>query len=166
MVDITRPLSGQCFSIIEDIKRALEEQCGATLDIPGFNTPFKFTKYSHAYMLVYYGNVVQALRRGDLRLLRYAFQEHEDRFFRFAVYLVLEKLELQVYQRLLKKDLYYPKAEGPKQSSPAEVGSNCQSIEMVIDVDEVEGIMAMLIHKSLVKGYFAHKSRVVVLSKH
>lgn len=26
--------------------------------------------------------------------------------------------------------LHYPKAKGPKQSSPAEVGSNCQSIEM------------------------------------
>nr|AAD10155.1 unknown protein [Arabidopsis thaliana] len=50
-----------------------------------------------------YTKIVQALRKGDLRLLRHALQEHEDRFLRSGVYLVLEKLELQVYQRLMKK---------------------------------------------------------------
>ncbi|KAG4953164.1 hypothetical protein JHK87_038758 [Glycine soja] len=42
----------------EDTKRALEEQYGGEEELPqtnpGFNnTPFKFTKYSNAYMLVY-----------------------------------------------------------------------------------------------------------------
>ncbi|XP_009379676.1 ubiquitin C-terminal hydrolase 12-like isoform X1 [Pyrus x bretschneideri] len=42
----------------EDVKRALEEQYGGEVELPqtnpGFNnTPFKFTKYSNAYMLVY-----------------------------------------------------------------------------------------------------------------
>ncbi|KAH9699314.1 ubiquitin carboxyl-terminal hydrolase 12 [Citrus sinensis] len=42
----------------EDLKRALEEQYGGEEELPqtnpGFNnTPFKFTKYSNAYMLVY-----------------------------------------------------------------------------------------------------------------
>ncbi|KAI8009025.1 Ubiquitin carboxyl-terminal hydrolase 12 [Camellia lanceoleosa] len=42
----------------EDIKRALEEQYGGEEELlqtnPGFNnTPFKFKKYSNAYMLVY-----------------------------------------------------------------------------------------------------------------
>ncbi|RVW29474.1 Ubiquitin carboxyl-terminal hydrolase 12 [Vitis vinifera] len=42
----------------EDIKRALEEQYGGEEELPqtnpGFNnSPFKFTKYSNAYMLVY-----------------------------------------------------------------------------------------------------------------
>ncbi|KAL8152397.1 hypothetical protein V2J09_010157 [Rumex salicifolius] len=39
----------------EDVKRALEEQYGGEDETnPGFNnTPFKFTKYSNAYMLVY-----------------------------------------------------------------------------------------------------------------
>jgi hypothetical protein len=55
------------------------------------------------YNLHEYTKIVQALRKGDLRLLRHALQEHEDRFLRSGVYLVLEKLELQVYQRLMKK---------------------------------------------------------------
>ncbi|KAK7824509.1 ubiquitin carboxyl-terminal hydrolase 12, partial [Quercus suber] len=42
----------------EDVKRALEEQYGGEEELPpanpGFNnSPFKFTKYSNAYMLVY-----------------------------------------------------------------------------------------------------------------
>jgi ubiquitin carboxyl-terminal hydrolase 7 len=42
----------------EELKRALEEQYGGEEELPqtnpGFNnTPFKFTKYSNAYMLVY-----------------------------------------------------------------------------------------------------------------
>ncbi|KAF2296236.1 hypothetical protein GH714_036979 [Hevea brasiliensis] len=38
----------------EDVKRALEEQYGVTTDKSRFNnSPFKFTKYSNAYMLVY-----------------------------------------------------------------------------------------------------------------
>ncbi|KAJ6727514.1 UBIQUITIN-SPECIFIC PROTEASE 12-RELATED [Salix purpurea] len=64
-------LSDQCFELMacrfkfddervtkEDIKRALEEQYGGEEELaqtnPGFNnSPFKFTKYSNAYMLVY-----------------------------------------------------------------------------------------------------------------
>ncbi|KAI3852966.1 hypothetical protein MKW92_002642 [Papaver armeniacum] len=57
------------------------------------------------YNLVEYFNVVQALKKGDLRLLRRALEDHEDRFLRSGVYLVLEKLELQVYQRLMKKNV-------------------------------------------------------------
>ncbi|GKB07681.1 enhanced ethylene response protein 5 [Tanacetum coccineum] len=38
-------------------------------------------------------------------------------------------------------------------------------LEMEIDLDEVECIMSILIYKNLVKGYFAHKSKVSVLSK-
>lgn len=38
-------------------------------------------------------------------------------------------------------------------------------LEISMDLDEVECIVAILIYKNLVKGYFAHKSKVVVLSK-
>ncbi|KAK9947942.1 hypothetical protein M0R45_003537 [Rubus argutus] len=120
------------------------------------------------YNLVEYSNVVQALKRGDLRLLRHALQEHEDRFLRSGVYLVLEKLELQVYQRLLKKIYIIQKQRDPSKAHQLKLEVIVKALkwlEMEIDVDEVECIMAILIYKSLVKGYFAHKSKVVVLSK-
>ena len=49
------------------------------------------------YNLLEYIDVVRALHRGDLRMLRHTLQNHEDEFLRAGVYLVLEKLELQVY---------------------------------------------------------------------
>ncbi|XP_051150274.1 enhanced ethylene response protein 5 isoform X2 [Andrographis paniculata] len=113
-------------------------------------------------------NVVLALRRGDLRLLRHALDEHEDRFLRSGVYLVLEKLELQVYQRLVKKIYIMQKQKDPSKAHQIKLDVIVKALkwlEMDADVDEVECIMAILIHKNLVKGYFAHKSKVVVLSK-
>ncbi|KAK9274629.1 hypothetical protein L1049_021880 [Liquidambar formosana] len=120
------------------------------------------------YNLVEYSNVVLALKRGDLRLLRHALQEHEDRFLRSGVYLVLEKLELQVYQRLVKKIYIIQKQKDPSKAHQVKlevIVKALQWLEMDMDIDEVECIMAILIYKNLVKGYFAHKSKVLVLSK-
>ncbi|CAN6541143.1 unnamed protein product [Malus baccata var. baccata] len=120
------------------------------------------------YNLVEYRNVVQALKRGDLRLLRRALEEHEDRFLRSGVYLVLEKLELQVYQRLIKKIYFIQKQKDPVKAHQLKLEVIVKALkwlEIAMDVDEVECIVAILIYKNLVKGYFAHKSKVVVLSK-
>ncbi|VVA10368.1 PREDICTED: PCI [Prunus dulcis] len=118
--------------------------------------------------LVEYKNVVQALKRGDLRLLRHALEEHEDRFLRSGVYLVLEKLELQVYQRLIKKIYIIQKQKDPIKAHQLKLEVIVKALkwlEISMDLDEVECIVAILIYKNLVKGYFAHKSKVVVLSK-
>ncbi|KAL7095949.1 hypothetical protein ACP275_10G054600 [Erythranthe tilingii] len=120
------------------------------------------------FNLTEYSDVVLAVRRGDLRLLRHALQEHEDRFLRSGVYLVLEKLELQVYQRLVKKIYIIQKQKDPNKAHQIKLDVIVKALkwlEMDMDVDEVECIMAILIYKNLVKGYFAHKSKVAVLSK-
>ncbi|XP_052199597.1 enhanced ethylene response protein 5 isoform X2 [Diospyros lotus] len=95
------------------------------------------------YNLVEYTNVVQALKRGDLRLLREALQVHEDRYFiqRQKDPAKAHQVKLEVIVKALKW------------------------LEMDMDVDEVECIISILIFKNLVKGYFAHKSKVAVLSK-
>lgn len=115
-----------------------------------------------------YSDVVLAIRRGDLRLLRHALQEHEDRFLRSGVYLVLEKLELQVYQRLIKKIYIIQKQKDPNKAHQIKLDVIVKALkwlEIDMDLDEVECIMSILIYKNLVKGYFAHKSKVAVLSK-
>ncbi|KAL8136511.1 hypothetical protein V2J09_002512 [Rumex salicifolius] len=133
------------------------------------------------YNLLEYRDIVQALRRGDLRLLRSALQQHEDRFLRSGVYLVLEKLELQVYRRLIKKMWVLCSANFhaliihiiQKQKDPSKahlvklevIVKAFKWLEIDMDIDEVECIVAILIFKNLVKGYFAHKSKVAVLSK-
>ncbi|KAK8553321.1 hypothetical protein V6N13_062130 [Hibiscus sabdariffa] len=126
------------------------------------------TSLLEKYNLLEYNNVVQALKRGDLRLLRHALQEHEDQFLRSGVYLVLEKLELQVYQRLVKKIYFIQKQKDPSKAHQLKLEVIVKALkwlEMDMDLDEVECIMTILIYKNLVKGYFAHKSKVVVLSK-
>uniref|UniRef100_A0A7N0TUH0 PCI domain-containing protein n=1 Tax=Kalanchoe fedtschenkoi TaxID=63787 RepID=A0A7N0TUH0_KALFE len=118
--------------------------------------------------LVEYRDVVLALRRGDLRLLRQAVQEHEDRFLRSGVYLVLEKLELQVYQRLIKKIYIIQKQKDPSKAHQVKLEVIVKALKWLqldMDVDEVECIISNLIYKDLIKGYFAHKSKVAVLSK-
>ncbi|XP_008793785.2 enhanced ethylene response protein 5 [Phoenix dactylifera] len=120
------------------------------------------------YNLPEYMDVVNALKRGDLRLLRGALRDYEDRFLRSGVYLVLEKLELQVYQRLVKKIYIIQKQKDPSKAHQVKLEVIVKALkwlEMDMDVDEVECIMAILIYKNLIKGYFAHKSKVVVLSK-
>ncbi|CAI9100567.1 OLC1v1037694C1 [Oldenlandia corymbosa var. corymbosa] len=121
-----------------------------------------------SYGLTEYSDIVLSLRRGDLRLLRHALLEHEDRFLRSGVYLVLEKLELQVYQRLLKKIHLIQKEKDPNKAHQIKLDVIVKAmkwLQMDMDIDEVECIMSILIYKNLVKGYFAHKSKVVVLSK-
>ncbi|THU60096.1 hypothetical protein C4D60_Mb07t09030 [Musa balbisiana] len=120
------------------------------------------------YNLIEYGEVVNALKKGDLRLLRQALREHEDRFLRSGVYLVLEKLELLVYQRLIKKIYVLQKQKDPSKAHQVKLENIVKALkwlELDMDIDEVECIVAILIYKNLIKGYIAHKSKVVVLSK-
>lgn len=122
----------------------------------------------HKYNLPEYLDIVQALRRGDIRLLRHALEVYEDEFLRSGVYLVLEKLELQVYQRLMKKIYIIQKQKDPSKAHQVKMDVVVKALkwlEIDMDIDEVECIMAILIHKNLMKGYFSHKSKVVVLSK-
>jgi hypothetical protein len=84
------------------------------------------------------------------------------------VYLVLEKLELQVYQRLMKKIYINQKLSDPARAHQLKLEGIAKALrwlDMDMDLDEVECIMTILIYKNLVKGYLAHKSKVVVLSK-
>lgn len=120
------------------------------------------------YNLIEYADVMKALIRGDLRLLRQALQAHEDQFLRSGVYLVLEKLELQVYQRLVKKIYIIQKQKDASKAHQIKLELIVKALkwlEVEMDADEVECIMSILIYKNLMKGYYAHKNKVVVLSK-
>ncbi|KAM7275973.1 hypothetical protein ACFE04_017839 [Oxalis oulophora] len=91
------------------------------------------------YNLIEYRDVMQALKRGDLRLLRHALQEHEDPFLRSGVYLVLEKLELQVYQRLLKKIYIIQKQRDPAKAHQIKLEIIIKALKWLgvdMDVDE------------------------------
>uniref|UniRef100_A0ACD5Y2S1 Uncharacterized protein n=1 Tax=Avena sativa TaxID=4498 RepID=A0ACD5Y2S1_AVESA len=120
------------------------------------------------YNLLEYADIVTSLRRGDLRLLKQALDRHEDQLLKCGVYLVLEKLELQVYRRLVKKIHIIQRQKEPAKAHQIKLEVLVKTLKwlgITMDVDEVECIMACLIYKNLIKGYFAHKSKVLVLSK-
>jgi hypothetical protein len=92
------------------------------------------------YNLLEYADVVTSLKRGDLRLLRQALERHEDQFLKSGVYLVLEKLELQVYQRLVKKIHIIQRQKEPAKAHQIKlevVVKALKWLEIDMDVDEV-----------------------------
>eukprot|EP00270_Netrium_digitus_P005018 TRINITY_DN16533_c0_g1_i1.p1 TRINITY_DN16533_c0_g1~~TRINITY_DN16533_c0_g1_i1.p1 ORF type:complete len:410 (+),score=100.71 TRINITY_DN16533_c0_g1_i1:54-1232(+) len=120
------------------------------------------------FQLHEYQEVVQAMRSGDVRLLRSALQKHEGRFLRAGVYLILEKLELHVFRRLIKKMHLIQKQKDPSRGHQVKMDGIVHAfkwMELDIDMDEVECLTATMIHKGFIKGYFSHRSKVVVLSK-
>eukprot|EP00850_Spirogloea_muscicola_P009164 SM000051S17524 [mRNA] locus=s51:81339:84085:- [translate_table: standard] len=120
------------------------------------------------YNLPEYLGIVHAMRKGDVRQLRETLELHEDRFLRTGVYLVLEKLELQVYRRLIKKLHLIQKVRNPAKAFQLKMDLVLRALRWLgidMDIDEVECIVATLIYKSFMRGYFSHKSKVVVLSK-
>ncbi|CAI5523612.1 unnamed protein product [Closterium sp. Naga37s-1] len=107
-----------------------------------------------------YEGIVQAMRTGDVRLLRDTLSANEDRFLRAGVYLLLEKLELHVHVLQRAKD--------PARAHQVRLEVVVRALAgrgVAVDVDELEGLVATLIALGFVKGYLSHKSKVVVLSK-
>ncbi|CAI5974942.1 unnamed protein product [Closterium sp. NIES-64] len=115
-----------------------------------------------------YEGIVQAMRTGDVRLLRDTLSANEDRFLRAGVYLLLEKLELHVYRRLIRKIHVLQRAKDPARAHQVRLEVVVRALAgrgVAVDVDELEGLVATLIALGFVKGYLSHKSKVVVLSK-
>lgn len=81
---------------------------------------------------------------------------------------MLEKLELQCYRRLMRKIHNIQKQKDPGRAHQVKMDCVLKALKWLnieMDIDEVECIMAILIYRNYIKGYFSHKSKVVVLSK-
>ncbi|OEL28024.1 Enhanced ethylene response protein 5 [Dichanthelium oligosanthes] len=158
----------ETYNLLEFDKHVCVVLSGAIVTHLGRYTMLLIEICARGNMTFQYADVVTSLKRGDLRLLRQALDRHEDQFLKSGVYLVLEKLELQVYQRLVKKIHIIQRQKEPAKAHQIKLDVVVKALkwlEIDMDLDEVECIMACLIYKNLIKGYFAHKSKVLVLSK-
>ncbi|CAN0901352.1 Enhanced ethylene response protein 5 [Linum grandiflorum] len=126
------------------------------------------------YNLVEYTNVVEALKRGDLRLLRSALQEHEDQYVpQIRCLSCPREARTSSLSKITKEDTTPRSYIIQKQKDQSKghqlklevIVKALKWLEIALDIDEVECIMAILIYKNLMKGYLAHKFKVVVLSK-
>jgi len=125
-------------------------------------------KLLETYGLNEFRDVVEAMRRGDARLLDSALDAGEAEFIRQGTYLILEKLRMSVYRTLFKRVHAIHGATEPAKSNQVALNKFQIALEWCgadVDADEVECIVANLIFRKFVKGYISHKNRVVVLSK-
>lgn len=82
--------------------------------------------------------------------------------FSHGTYLLLERCKTVCYRSLFKRiHLIYEKTTLPLNH----IVSAFKWLDIPIDNDEVECIIANLIYKGIIRGYIAHSKRFLVLSK-
>ena len=121
-----------------------------------------------AYDVREFSDIVEAMRRGDARLLNSALDDGEATFIKQGTYLILEKLRMSVYRTLFKKVHAIHGELEPAKANQLALSKFQIALKFCgadVDVDEVECIVANLIFRKFIKGYISHKNRVVVLSK-
>jgi len=121
------------------------------------------------YDLREFVDVVEAVRRGDVRLLNAALDANESTFIKQGTYLILEKLRMSVYRTLFKKIHAIHGERETNKANQVALAKFQRALRWCgvddVDLDEVECVVANLIFRKFVKGYISHKNRVVVLSK-
>ncbi|EKX47317.1 hypothetical protein GUITHDRAFT_137501 [Guillardia theta CCMP2712] len=116
------------------------------------------------YKLQQFEKLVLAFRNGDVRLFDEALEEHQDFFVQKAIYILLHKLKLCVYRNLFKKAYHVVKPANNQIKLDVLVCA-VKAAGAEADPQQVECMLANLIHQGMVKGYIAHKQQVVVLKK-
>lgn len=115
------------------------------------------------YNLLEFGELMEAVKRGDLCNLEKVMEKHELFFIGAGIYLIVEKLKIIAYRNLFKKVyLVLNIHQIPIQDLLSAL--EMQGIDDV-DMDEVECIVANLIFEGKIKGYISHQHKKLVISK-
>lgn len=115
------------------------------------------------YNLMEFGELMEAVKRGDLCNLEKVMEKHELFFIGAGIYLIVEKLKIIAYRNLFKKVyLVLNIHQIPIQDLLSAL--EMQGINDV-DMDEVECIVANLIFEGKIKGYISHQHKKLVISK-
>ncbi|XP_046428242.1 PCI domain-containing protein 2 [Neodiprion virginianus] len=115
------------------------------------------------YNLLEFWELVEAVKRGNLRSLEEVMNKHEIFFISAGIYLIVEKLKLITYRNLFKKVYLVLKTH------LIPVASLLAALEMHgvddVDMDETECLVANLIYEGKIKGYISHQHKKLVISK-
>lgn len=120
------------------------------------------------YGLSEYTPIRAAVAQGDLAGLLAALEANQVRFIQAGTYLLLEKLQLVVVRRLLRKCAKVHAELNPAKAHQMplallDAALKMQGVEK--EALELQCLVANLIFRKYVKGYLAFKSRVLVLAK-
>jgi len=132
---------------------------------------FPTSKLLQRHNLLEYLDISNACQSGDILGFEKALSFQMDNFVYGGVYLVFERLRNLTLRNLLKRIALVVRREPELQVAG---GAHILQIELIynilrewdpqLDMDEVECIIANLIHQGLVKGYISHERRLLVLA--
>lgn len=115
------------------------------------------------YDIMQFWELVEGVKKGDLRQLDQVQEKHESFFIKCGIYLIVEKLKIIAYRNLFKKVYLLLNTHqipiDALQCALEFVGQND------VDLDETECIVSNLIYEGKIKGYISHQHRKVVVSK-
>lgn len=114
------------------------------------------------YRMKWYTDIVAAIKTGNLQLFENAVAAYEEFFIKSALYLAIEKMKSLVYRALVRQ---VANITGVQKIPLDHVIVGIRLCRITMDRDEVECILANLIHQSYIKGYISHKVGFLVLSR-
>lgn len=115
-----------------------------------------------------YGPIVEAVKTGGVGGLDRALEGRQWAYIKAGTYLLLDKLRFAVARRLIKRVAILHAAADPARAAQLPLASIATALAWQgapSDPDSVECLVANLIFRRYVKGYLAHRSGVLVLSK-
>ena len=116
----------------------------------------------------WYAGIKRAIKTGSVREFEKALNERMEDYVEAGIFLLIEKLRVRVYRRLLKRTQIIHGLFKPDKAVQVPLKYFVRALQWegyACDLDEVECIVANQIYNGYVKGYISHKSGVVVLSK-
>lgn len=119
-------------------------------------------------VLQQYEPLIKSMKTGDLGMFYSVLHEKQSVFIQDGTFLLLEKLQAAVQRRLLRRVWALHALDEP--SKPNQIPlewfqKGFKACRIEISMDEVECISANLIFRRYVRGYIAHKAKVMVVAK-
>lgn len=115
------------------------------------------------FNLNYFSEVAGAVKQGNLRKLDKALERNSEFFWKFGIYLILEKLKTIAYRNVFKRVMLLTKKHQIEISLFQKALNSLQDEET--SIEEVHCILANLISDGRIKGYISLQHQKLVLSK-
>ena len=115
------------------------------------------------YNLQEFENVVEAVKKGDIKLLNDTIDKHSAFFIKAGVYMILEKLKVITLRNLFKR-IYHIAKTFQIDVCKFQYALNWLGLEDV-DADETECLLANMINDGFIKGYLSEQHKKIVVSK-
>merc|ERR1712087_758160 len=122
----------------------------------------------HAHDLSIFGNIVRAIREGNVQLFTEKMEEHAADFIKMGTYLMMMKLKFMVLRTLCKTvhhEVRRRQGENASQKLDLAPFEHVFSWQDGCDVDETACLLSNLIYQGAVKGYLSHEHRKMVFAK-